>query len=254
MATPDEMYDEASQLKEQGDLEGAVARLQEVLQIDANHVLTHSALGVYLQRLGRPEEAIEHAQTVARLEPNEAFSFTQLSVIYQRCGRIMEAEDAMARARVLSAVAVDPRAGRLLRVRQSDCKACVELTLIDRRQSTVQQQLVGARVNAHGELQRESVRNRSTLPVLERLFAGDLPSIDQPVGFRLRQVDQFDHHLTVQLDRITVRIKWLQDDVQHFRAGIGVLVQQARHQRMKLNLFQSSLRAGMLRKRYVTVV
>ena len=101
MATPDEMYDEASQLKEQGDLEGAVARLQEVLQIDANHVLTHSALGVYLQRLGRPEEAIEHAQTVARLEPNEAFSFTQLSVIYQRCGRIMEAEDAMARAREL---------------------------------------------------------------------------------------------------------------------------------------------------------
>lgn len=99
MATPDEMYDEANELKEQGDLAGAVAKLEEILQTDPGHVLSHAALGVHLHKLGRLEEAIAHAVTVTELEPNDPFSFTQLSVILQRCGRIPEAEDAMARAR-----------------------------------------------------------------------------------------------------------------------------------------------------------
>ncbi len=98
MPTPDEMYDEANALKEQGDLEGAVARLQEILAIDPNHVLTHSALGVHLQKLGKPEDAISHAVKVTELEPDDSFSFTQLSVIYMRCGHIPEAETAMAKA------------------------------------------------------------------------------------------------------------------------------------------------------------
>ena len=101
MATPDEMYDEAHVLKEQGDLEGAVRKLQEVLAQKPDHVLSHSALGVHLQKLGRYDEAIAHAIKVTELEPNDPFSFTQLSVIYQRCGHIPEAELAMARAREL---------------------------------------------------------------------------------------------------------------------------------------------------------
>lgn len=99
--TPDQQYDAANRLKEAGDLEGCVAALQEILKTAPDHEQTHMALGVHLQKLGRPEEAIQHAQRVAELNPNDAFSFTQLSVIYQRCGRIMEAEDAMARAREL---------------------------------------------------------------------------------------------------------------------------------------------------------
>lgn len=99
MSTPDEMYDEANALKDQGDLEAAVAKLEEILTIDPNHVLTHAALGVHLQKLGRLDESIEHAVKVTELEPTDSFSFTQLSVIYQRCGKIQEAEDAMARAR-----------------------------------------------------------------------------------------------------------------------------------------------------------
>lgn len=98
MANPDQLYDEAHALKEQGDLEGAVAKLQEILEADEKHVLTHAALGVNLQKLGRFEDAIRHATRVTELEPNDPFSFTQLSVIYQRCGRIPEAEEAMARA------------------------------------------------------------------------------------------------------------------------------------------------------------
>ena len=99
MATPDELYDEADKMKESGDLEGAVAKLQEILTVDEAHVLTHAALAVHLHKLGQLDEAISHALKVTELEPRDSFSFTQLSVIYQRCGRIQEAEDAMAKAR-----------------------------------------------------------------------------------------------------------------------------------------------------------
>ncbi len=101
MANPDELYAEASKLKNEGKLPEAVAKLEEILKVAPDHVLAHSALGVHLQKLGRPEEAISHARRVTELEPNDPFSFTQLSVIYQRCGRIPEAEEAMARAHML---------------------------------------------------------------------------------------------------------------------------------------------------------
>lgn len=102
MATADEMYDEAVALKEQKNLDGAIAKLNEVLAIDANHVLAHSALAVNLHKAGFPDEAIRHAIRVTELEPNDPFSFTQLSVIYQRCGKIPEAETAMYRAQAMS--------------------------------------------------------------------------------------------------------------------------------------------------------
>ena len=95
------MYDEAVALKDEGDLEGAVARLRALLQIEPDHLNTHSALAVYLQKLGQFEQAVAHAERVTQLAPDDPFSFTQLSVINQRCGRIPEAEDAMARAREL---------------------------------------------------------------------------------------------------------------------------------------------------------
>lgn len=102
MPTPDEMYDEAVQLKDQNNLDGAIAKLREILAIDQKHVLAHSALAVNLQKAGSFEEAIQHATRVTELEPNDPFSFTQLSVIYQRCGRIPEAETAMYHAREMS--------------------------------------------------------------------------------------------------------------------------------------------------------
>ncbi len=99
MTPLDQLYDDAIQLKEQGDLAGAVAKLKTVLEQDANYIFAHSALAVTLQKLGQPREAVAHAIRVTELEPRDPFSFTQLSVICQRCGLIKEAEDAMARAR-----------------------------------------------------------------------------------------------------------------------------------------------------------
>lgn len=93
------MYDAAIKLNAEGNPEGCVEALKKILTIDPNHVQTHMALGVHCHKLGRFDEAIQHAKKVTELEPADAFSFTQLSVIYQRCGKILEAEDAMARAR-----------------------------------------------------------------------------------------------------------------------------------------------------------
>jgi Flp pilus assembly protein TadD len=103
--TPDAnaLYDQATELKRAGDVEGAVAKLDEVLAVQPAHTHAHAALGVYYQQLGRPDDAIRHAVRVTELEPNDPFSYTALSVIYMRCGRIPEAETAMERARQLNA-------------------------------------------------------------------------------------------------------------------------------------------------------
>jgi Flp pilus assembly protein TadD len=98
-SSADSLYDAANKLKEAGDLAGAVEALRQILVTHPDHIQTHLALGVHLQKLGQPEEAIQHATRVTVLAPHDAFSFTQLSVILQRCGRILEAEDAMAKAR-----------------------------------------------------------------------------------------------------------------------------------------------------------
>lgn len=101
MPTSSQMYDDAIRLRDAGDLEGAAKKLFEIESQDPQHVLTHSALAVILQKLKRFDEAIAHALKVTELEPNDPFSFTQLSVICQRCGKILEAEDAMAKARMM---------------------------------------------------------------------------------------------------------------------------------------------------------
>jgi Flp pilus assembly protein TadD len=101
MPTREELYNEAEKLKDAGQLETAAAKLEEALTLDANYALAHSALAVICRRLGRHNEAIAHAEEVCRLEPRDPFSFTALSVEYQRAGMIPQAEDAMARARML---------------------------------------------------------------------------------------------------------------------------------------------------------
>jgi predicted Zn-dependent protease len=101
MATTAQQYDEAIQLKEAGQLDEAAAKLGQLLEQEPDYALAHSALAVICTRLRRHDEAIAHAMKVCQLEPNEPFSYTALSVTYQRAGKIPEAEDAMARARML---------------------------------------------------------------------------------------------------------------------------------------------------------
>lgn len=101
-----ELYDEATRLKDAGDLDGAAAKLSELLQQHADHTLAYSALAVVEQKRGNHGQAIQHAQKVCELAPDDAFSFTALSVTYQRAyagtgemSYIQLAEDAMAKSR-----------------------------------------------------------------------------------------------------------------------------------------------------------
>lgn len=98
MPTPDELYDQAIELRDRGDKEAAVSRLREAIALDDNFAIGHGMLAKLCADLALTDDAIRHAKRVVELEPNDAFSYTALSVIYQRCGRIPEAEEAKARA------------------------------------------------------------------------------------------------------------------------------------------------------------
>lgn len=101
MPTNEELYAEYERLKDAGQLPEAAAALEKVVEQDPDYTLAHSALAVLYGRLNRHEDAIRHGLKVCELEPNDPFSHTAMSVTYQRAGRIPEAEDAMARARMM---------------------------------------------------------------------------------------------------------------------------------------------------------
>jgi Tfp pilus assembly protein PilF len=96
MPTPSELYDEAVDLKEQGDREAAVGKLEEAVAADPRFAIAHGMLAKLYADLAEVDKAIEHAKKVVEIEPDDTFSYTALSVIYQRCGRIPEAEHAKA--------------------------------------------------------------------------------------------------------------------------------------------------------------
>lgn len=108
MPSVDELYQEAEKLKDQGQSPEAIARLNEALEQDSGHLLSHLALAVLLGRVGQHEEAVKHGQRACELDPTDPFCFTAMSVTYQRAFAgthnhhyIHLAEEAMARAHML---------------------------------------------------------------------------------------------------------------------------------------------------------
>ncbi len=108
MAEINELYQEADKLKDEGKLDDAIAKLQEILTQDESHVLAHLVLAVVYGRVGKHEEAVQHGQRACEIEPTDPFNFTAMSVTYQRAWQgtqtqryIQLAEDAMAKAHML---------------------------------------------------------------------------------------------------------------------------------------------------------
>ncbi len=102
------LYNEAEKLKDDGKYDEAIAKLNELLEQDADYTLAHMALAVLYGRVGKHPEAVQHGQRACELEPEDAFSFTAMSVTYQRAFAgtqnhqyIQLAEDAMAKAHAL---------------------------------------------------------------------------------------------------------------------------------------------------------
>ena len=101
MTDRDDQYAAAETLKNEGKLAEAVASLEALVAEQPDFALAHSALAAWCTRLERHEEAIQHARKVCEMEPKDPFSYTALSVACMRGGRITEAEDALARSRML---------------------------------------------------------------------------------------------------------------------------------------------------------
>ncbi len=98
MPTPNELYDKAADLRDQGDKAGAIAQLEEAIALDSSFAIGHGMLAKLYADVAEADKAIAHAKRVVELEPDDAFSYTALSVIYVRCGKIPEAEHAKAMA------------------------------------------------------------------------------------------------------------------------------------------------------------
>ncbi len=99
MPTIDELYDEAIQLQQQGDLDAAVGKLETLAAREPGYALAHAALSVFYGRQEKYDLAVDHAKKVCELEPEDPFSFIALSLVCQKAGRIPEAEEAMWQAR-----------------------------------------------------------------------------------------------------------------------------------------------------------
>lgn len=98
MPTPNELYDQAVDLRDGGDKPGAIVKLEEAVALDPTYAIGHGMLAKLYADLAESDKAIEHAKKVVELEPDDTFSYTALSVIYRRCGKIPEAEHAKALA------------------------------------------------------------------------------------------------------------------------------------------------------------
>ena len=101
MTDREDRYAAAEALKNEGKLAEAVSSLEGLVADQPDFALAHSALAAWCTRLERHDEAIRHARRVCELEPNDPFSYTALSVACMRGGRIAEAEDALARSRMM---------------------------------------------------------------------------------------------------------------------------------------------------------
>lgn len=96
MPTPDQLYDEAINLQQTGNLEEAIAKLEALVVEHPDYGLGHAGLSAFYSKQGRHPEAVEHAQKVCELDPDDPFSFMAMSLVCQRAGMIAEAEQAMA--------------------------------------------------------------------------------------------------------------------------------------------------------------
>ena len=102
MSDRDELFDEANGDLALGDLDAAVEKYRRCVELDAEFFDGWHALGMALMKTGAVKEAIGCGLKATTLEPNDLLAWTALSQMYVKDGQIAEAEDAKAKARILS--------------------------------------------------------------------------------------------------------------------------------------------------------
>ena len=102
MEIVDEIFDDANGDLAVGELESAVEKYRQCVEIAPEFFDGWHALGMALMKLGRFNEAIEAGKKAVELKPNDQIGWTSLSLFYNRDGNIKEAEAAGTKAKILS--------------------------------------------------------------------------------------------------------------------------------------------------------
>ena len=102
MASRDDIFDDANGDLAIGELESAVKKYRQCVELDPEFFDGWHALGMALMKLGRFPEAITAGLKATELRPNDQIAWTSLSLFYNRAGQIKEAEAAGTKAKILS--------------------------------------------------------------------------------------------------------------------------------------------------------
>ena len=97
-----EIFEDATGDIALGDMDAAIAKYRDCVQLDAEYFEAWHALGMALMKAGRFEEAIEAGLKAVELNPNDQLAWSSLSIFYVKNGQVPEAEAAGAKARILS--------------------------------------------------------------------------------------------------------------------------------------------------------
>jgi tetratricopeptide (TPR) repeat protein len=98
----EETFDDGNAHLALGELDEAVEKYRACTEADPTFFDGWHALGMALMKLGRYPEAIAAGLKSVELHPNDQLAWSSLSLFYVRNNQIKEAEDAGAKARILS--------------------------------------------------------------------------------------------------------------------------------------------------------
>jgi len=98
----DDLFDDANGDLAVGDLESAVVKYQQCVDLDPDFFDGWHALAMALMKTDRIKEAIGAGLKATTLKPNDLLAWTALSQMYVQDQQIGEAEDAKGKARILS--------------------------------------------------------------------------------------------------------------------------------------------------------
>ncbi len=98
----DELFDDATGDIAVGDLEAAVSKYRQCVEIDPDFFDGWHALGMALMKNGDHSAAIEAGLRSTTLRPNDQLAWSSLSLFYVRNHQIPEAEAAGTKAKILS--------------------------------------------------------------------------------------------------------------------------------------------------------
>lgn len=98
MGTAKELTDEGFDLYAKGDMDGAIAVLEQAIAADPEYLEAHRTIAMCFGKKGMLDEAVAAANRMIEIDPNDSLAYVSLSIFLQRQGKIPEAEEAMAKA------------------------------------------------------------------------------------------------------------------------------------------------------------